>query len=43
MYRRYQEAQQHPDLAGALDQVRVTPGGDRLKIDVPVSQDQLFR
>ncbi|HUA01568.1 MAG TPA: hypothetical protein VMB02_14630 [Candidatus Aquilonibacter sp.] len=42
MYRRYQEAQDHPDLASALDQVRVTPSGDRLKIDAPVSQDQLL-
>lgn len=42
MYRRYQEAQDHPDLASALDQVRVTPAGDRLKIDAPVSQDQLL-
>ena len=41
MYRRYQEAQGNPDLAGALDQVRVAPSGDRLKVDVPVSQDQL--
>jgi len=42
MYRRYQAAQDHPDLASALDQVRVTPSGDRLKIDAPVSQDQLL-
>jgi hypothetical protein len=42
MYRRYQEAQDHPDLASTLDQVRVTPSGDRLKIDAPVSQDQLM-
>ena len=42
MYRRYQEAQDHPDLAGALDQVRVTPSGDRLKVDAPVTQDQLL-
>jgi hypothetical protein len=42
LYRRYQEAQDHPDLAGALDQVRVTPSGDRLKVDAPVSQDQLL-
>lgn len=41
MYRRYQEAQAHPDLAGVLDNVRVTPTGDRLKIDAPVSEDQL--
>lgn len=42
LYRRYQEAQAHPDLAGALDQVRVTPAGDRLKVDAPVNQDQLL-
>jgi len=42
MYRRYQEAQDHPDLAGALDEVRVAPSGDRLKVDAPVSQDQLL-
>ena len=41
MLRRYQEAQSNPDLAGALDQVHVTPSGDRLKVDAPVSQDQL--
>jgi len=42
MYRRYQEAQGNPDLAGALDQVTVTPSGDRLRVDAPVSQDQLL-
>jgi hypothetical protein len=42
MYRRYQESQGNPALANALDQVRVTPTGDRLKIDAPVSQDQLL-
>ena len=42
MMRRYQEAQGHPDLAGALDQVRISPSGDRLKIDLPVTQDQLL-
>lgn len=42
MYRRYQEAQSNPDFAKALDHVRVTPTGDRLKIDAPVSQDELL-
>ena len=42
MYRRYEEAQGNPDLAGALGQVTVTPSGDRLKVDAPVSQDQLL-
>jgi hypothetical protein len=42
MLRRYQEAKANPDLANALDQVHVTPSGDRLKVDAPVSQDQLL-
>lgn len=42
MYRRYQEAQSNPALAKTLDQVRVTPSGDRLKVEAPVSQDQLM-
>jgi hypothetical protein len=42
MYRRYQESQEHPDLASALDQARVVPSGDHLKVDFPVSQDELL-
>jgi hypothetical protein len=42
LYRRYQQAQSQPELANALDQVRVTPSGDRLKIDIPLTQDQLM-
>jgi len=42
MYRRYQEAQTNPAFATALDQVRVTPSGDRLNVEIPVSQDQLL-
>lgn len=42
MMRRYQEAKDQPDLAGALDHVTVSPSGDRLKVDAPVSQDQLL-
>ena len=42
MYRRYQESKDHPDLAGALDQISVTPSGDRLKVNAPVSQEQLL-
>jgi len=41
LYRRYQEAQGNPALASALDQVQVTPNGNRLKIDAPLSQDQI--
>jgi hypothetical protein len=42
MMRRYQETTDHPDLAGALDQVQVSPSGDRLKVNAPVTQDQLL-
>ncbi|HVB88063.1 MAG TPA: hypothetical protein VNK23_15485 [Candidatus Dormibacteraeota bacterium] len=42
MLQRYQEAKSNPDLANALDQVHVTPSGDRLKVDAAVSQDQLL-
>lgn len=41
MYRRYHDAQTHPDLAQVLDNVRVTPSGDRLNVEAPVSEDQL--
>lgn len=41
MYRRYQEQQQNQALSSALDQVRVSPAGDRLNVDIPLSQDQL--
>ena len=42
MYRRYQEAQGNPSLAKTLDQVKVLPTGDRLKIELPVSQEELL-
>jgi hypothetical protein len=42
LYRRYQEAKTHPELADALDQVNVAPSGDRLIVEAPVSQDQLL-
>ena len=42
MYRKYQEQQSNPALANALDQLRVTPSGDRLMVDAPVSQDQIL-
>jgi hypothetical protein len=42
MYRRYQEAQNGSALAGALEQIRIAPSGNRLKVEAPVSQDQLL-
>ena len=41
MMRKYQESSSQPDLAGALDHVTVSPSGDRLRVDAPVTQDQL--
>ncbi len=42
MYRRYQAAQTDPTMAKTLDHVTIIPAGDRLKIDAPVSQDELM-
>jgi hypothetical protein len=41
MYRSYQDARSQPDLAKVLGNVRVTPSGDRLMVEVPLSEDQL--
>jgi len=41
MYRRYQEASTHPEIAKALEGVSIVPSGDRIKVDLPVSEDQL--
>jgi hypothetical protein len=41
MLHRYQEAQENPDLAKVLDNVRVIPSGDRLTVEAPVSEEQL--
>jgi hypothetical protein len=41
MFRRYEDAQSFPDLAKVLDNIRITPSGDRLMVEAPVSDDQL--
>jgi hypothetical protein len=41
LMRRYQASQGNPDLATALDRITVKPAGDRLNVDMPVSQEQL--
>jgi hypothetical protein len=41
MMRRYQESQQHPEVAKALDGVSVSPTGDHIKVDIPITEDQL--
>jgi hypothetical protein len=42
MYRRYQQGQSDPALSATLDQVRITPSGDHLDVEIPISQDQLL-
>jgi hypothetical protein len=39
--RRYQVQQSDPDLAQALSSVTVTPNGDHLNVEAPVTNDQL--
>ena len=41
LYKHYQAQKDNPDLAALLDQVRVTPGGDRLTLRVSLNDDQI--
>jgi hypothetical protein len=41
LYRKYQAQQNNPDLAKALDGVTITPSGDRLTVNTPISDTQL--
>jgi hypothetical protein len=41
LYRRMQEKQSNPDLAGALENARVAPRGERLELKLPISEDAL--
>lgn len=42
LYRRYQEAKTNPDLAKVLEDVRVTPRGDRLDVRMSVSEETMI-
>ena len=42
LYRRYQERTANPDLARLLDDVRITPSGDRLELRVALSEEQML-
>jgi hypothetical protein len=42
MMYRYQAAQSNPALASLLEEIKVSPDGDRLKIEAPISQDELL-
>src|SRR5277367_1147775 len=41
LYKRYQAQKDNPDLAQLLDQVRITPGGDRVILHMSLSDDQM--
>jgi hypothetical protein len=41
LYKHYQAQKENPDLAALLDQVRVTPGGDRLTLRLSLNDDQI--
>jgi hypothetical protein len=41
LYKRYQAQKDNPDLAQLLDQVRVTPAGDRLTLRLSLNDDQI--
>lgn len=41
LLKKYQTQKENPDLAGLLDQVHVTPGGDRVTLQMSLSDDQM--
>lgn len=41
LYKRYQAQKDNPDLAQLLDQVTITPGGDRVTLRMSLSDDQM--
>jgi len=41
LYKRYQAQKDNPDLAQLMDGVRITPGGDRVTLDMSLSDDQM--
>lgn len=41
LYRRYQENPNNPDLAKALDEIKVTPRGDRMNVEMGLSEEMM--
>ncbi|MHB8500427.1 MAG: hypothetical protein ACYDCG_13880 [Candidatus Acidiferrales bacterium] len=41
LYKRYQAQKDNPDLADLLNQVSITPGGDRVTLQMSLSDDQM--
>jgi hypothetical protein len=41
LYRRYQENPNNPDLAKTLDEIKVTPRGDRMNVEMSISEEMM--
>lgn len=41
LYRRYQENPNNPDLAKTLDEIKVTPRGDRMNVQMSLSEEMM--
>jgi hypothetical protein len=41
LYKRYQAQKDNPDLAQLLDQAQIVPGGDRVKLSMSLTDDQM--
>ena len=41
LYKRYQAQKDNPDLADLLNEVRISPGGDRVTLQMSLSDDQM--
>ena len=42
LYKRYQVGNSNPDLAAMLDSTRITPAGDRLNVQLSLTDDQML-
>ena len=42
LYKRYQVGNSNPDLASLLDSTRITPAGDRLNVQLTLTDDQML-
>jgi hypothetical protein len=41
LYKRYQAQKENPELADLLDQARITPAGDRVTLNMSLSDEQM--
>lgn len=42
LYKRYQENPNNPDLAKTLDEIKVTPRGDRMNVEMSLSEEMML-